>query len=104
MLLNEERIILGKVETLPCYHGTRGTTMFRTPDSIDEMDAHCSAHSHIWFRTIRGDARQAKVNGAVRRWKRDRTRIEVPVKYGLRECYTMTQFDISRVLIPVSTV
>lgn len=28
-------------------------------------------------------ARRVKVNGAVRTWKRDANRIEVPVKYGM---------------------
>ena len=50
--------------------------------------------SHIWFLSAHGDARQAKVNGKVRIWKRDKTRIEIPCKYGLYEYFTMDKHDI----------
>jgi hypothetical protein len=33
-----------------------------------------------------GTARQVKINGAPKTWKRDPSRVEVPVKYGLYEC------------------
>jgi hypothetical protein len=42
---------------------------------------------------------QVKVNGAVRLWKRDPARIEVPCKYGLYECFTFTARDIDRFLV-----
>jgi hypothetical protein len=48
-----------------------------------------------------GTARQAKVNGAVRRWKRDCNRIEVPIKYGMYEYAVFYASDINRILIPV---
>ena len=88
--------------TLPCYNNSRGTMTFRTPSSIAEMVSWCDSHQHIWFRTISGDARQCKVNGKVRTWKRDLNRVEVPVKYGLYEYSTLTADDINRVLIPVT--
>jgi hypothetical protein len=74
----------------------------RNPMSVDEMDAHCTKHMHVWLRDRNGLARQVKVNGAVRRWKRDQTRIEVPFKYGMYEYGTLTQRDIGDVLIVVS--
>lgn len=77
---------------------------FRTPDSIAEMVAHCSAHGHIWFLSNQGDARQAKVNGKVRTWKRDASRVEVPIKYGLYEYGTLEARDLERVLIPTGRV
>ena len=32
---------------------------------------------------------EAKVNGAVKTWKRDTDRLEVPIKYGLYSCATL---------------
>jgi hypothetical protein len=36
-----------------------------------------------------------KINGAVRTWKRDANRVEIPVKYGMYECATL---DLSEAL------
>lgn len=96
-----------QTETLPCYLNKRTgkaqqTLTFRTPSTIEEMASWCDSHSHIWIRTISGDAREVKVNGAVRRWKRDASRIEVPCKYGLYEYFTLYARDINDVLIPVA--
>jgi hypothetical protein len=74
---------------------------FRNPVNIAEMFNHCNSVSHIWFRANDGTARQAKVNGKVRTWKRDPNRIEVPVKYGMYEYATFYAHDIARILIPV---
>jgi len=81
-------------------YGKGNLVTYRTPANIDEMAQHCSANAHIWFHGNQGDARRCKVNGTVRRWKRDSNRIEVPVKYGLYEYATLTARDIDRVLIP----
>jgi hypothetical protein len=77
---------------------------FRNPASVAEMVSHCSTNHHIWFRANDGSARQCKVNGAVRTWKRDSSRIEIPIKYGLYEYNTLTAADIERVLIPVVVI
>jgi hypothetical protein len=74
---------------------------FRNPANVAEMYNHCSTNSHIWVRTAQGTAKTVKVNGAVRTWKRDPNRIEVPCKYGLYEYFTLQAQDISDVLIPV---
>lgn len=37
-----------------------------------------------------GKVRECRLNGAVKTWKRDPSRIEVPVKYGLYECVRLT--------------
>lgn len=50
--------------------------------------------NHVWFVDRYGHAREAKVNGKVRTWKRDATRIELPLKYGLREYFTFSKSDI----------
>jgi len=55
--------------------------------------------SHIWFKANDGTARQIKVNGQIRLWKRDPERIEIPCKYGLYECFTFTKHDLDRLLI-----
>ena len=73
----------------------------RNPADVDEMDKHCTVNGHIWLLDRVGKARRVKVNGQVRRWKRDRTRIEVPYKYGLYEYGTLTASDIGDVLIEV---
>lgn len=87
---------------LPKYAGKRGVGVFRNPKDVEEMMCYCAGNRHIWFRSIHGDAREAKVNGAVRRFKKDVTRIEVPIKYGLREYGTFTRDDLERILIPVT--
>lgn len=74
---------------------------FRNPVNVAEMVNWCNMNTHIWFRCNDGTARQCKVNGRVRTWKRDPNRIEVPIKYGLYEYGTFTQYDIARILIPV---
>lgn len=37
-----------------------------------------------------GKVRRCRVNAAVKTWKRDPSRIEVPLKYGLYECWRDT--------------
>ena len=39
---------------------------------------------------------RVKINGKVRTWKRDAERIEVPVKYGMYECATLTGAELER--------
>lgn len=82
------------------YNGSRGVGWFR-PMSLDEVKTLSA--SHIWFRSMQGDAREAKVNGAVRTWKRDASRVELPLKYGMYEYATFTTRDIldGRVLVEV---
>ena len=42
-----------------------------------------------------GTLAECKVNGAVRTWKRNPSRIEVPIKYGM---YVYATFDLSEAL------
>lgn len=76
-------------------------TTYRNPVDLQEMIAHCSKHSHIFLRDLKGNARTVKVNGKVRTWKRDPNRVEVPFKYGMYEYGTLYAGDIGDVLIPV---
>ena len=51
-----------------------------------------------------GTMRHAKVNGAVKTWKRDSARVEVPIKYGLYECVRLQSLadgTMDRLLVPV---
>ena len=75
---------------------------FRNPSDTAEMIQHCSSNSHIWFQSrYDNTAKRCKINGKVRTWKRNPSRVEVPVKYGLYEYATFTELDIKRILIPV---
>jgi len=70
---------------LSCYGGREGKAEFEIVTDVDSVTEYANKTGHIWFHAIQGDARRAKVNGQVRRWKRDRSRIEVPLKYGMYE-------------------
>lgn len=76
---------------------------YRNPRNIAEMIEHCSKHSHITFLSTDNTARNCKVNGAVKTWKRNPNRVEVPIKYGMYEYGTFYAEDIGRILIPVSS-
>lgn len=52
--------------------------------TLDEIKALRSGQS-VLIVANDGTLRNAKINGAVRLWKRDPDRVEVPVKYGLYE-------------------
>jgi hypothetical protein len=61
------------------------------------------AGSHVKVLTLDGrSARDLKINGRIRTWARDLNRIEVPVKYGMYECWRMdTSEALSRLLVEV---
>ena len=79
--------------------GKRGEGEFRAM-SLEEVKA-LHYGEHIWFLTVQGDAREAKVNGQPKTWKRDLTRVELPIKYGIYEYATFDARDIAngRVLV-----
>lgn len=54
--------------------------------------------NRVWFLANDGTARQLKINGKVRTWKRDTDRIEVPVKYGM---YEYGQLNLTQALSPL---
>ena len=80
-------------------YGKGDAVQFRRIETIQEAIDHCSKSSHVWILSLRGDARQAKVNGKVRTWKRNPSRIEIPMKYGLYEYFTITNRDFTDILI-----
>lgn len=95
-------------ELLPVYsgrggHGAPSHARFQPIINVDEATKHCDSRSHVWVRSHHGDARTVKVNGKVRRWKRDANRIEIPCKYGLYEYFTLNAGDLAAgmLLLPV---
>ena len=85
---------------LKCY-GKGEEVAFRYPKDIEEMCSWCGSHSHVWLHSDRGDARQVKITGKVRRWKTDPTRVEIPWKYGMYEYGVLREGDLQSLLIPV---
>lgn len=70
---------------------TQSTTR---PMTLDEIKA-LSYNDHPNVILNDGRIGTVKVNGEVKRWKRDPDRVEVPVKYGLYEC---ARFDTAEAL------
>ena len=52
---------------------------------------------HNTHKNADGTCQRWWVNGKVRTWKRDAKRIEVPIKYGLKTCITLTASDLDLV-------
>jgi len=40
-----------------------------------------------------GSPMRARVTGAVKTWKRDPSRVKVPMKHGLKNCFYLTEPD-----------
>ena len=86
------------------YDGREGISSFRpmTRQEILALLPGC----HVWFQSFASasgivTARRAKLNGRVRTWKRDPSRIEVPLKYGLYEYFTLRSTDLARLLVEI---
>jgi hypothetical protein len=73
------------------YAGREGSAEFRRM-TLEEGKTLKYGDS-IWVLARDGSARRAKVNGAVKRWKREPDRIEVPFKYGMYEYGTFHTRD-----------
>lgn len=61
------------------------------------FDEAVQLSGHAEFIGRQGDLRRCKINGAVRRWKRDPMRIAIPVKYGMYEFATFSLRSDGRV-------
>lgn len=64
-----------------------------------------SAGTHVLFQAVNGKAYRAKVNGAVKTWKRDTARVEVPLKYGLYDYFIARAREdgsMTLLLVPVT--
>jgi len=73
------------------YGGREGSGEFRHMMLEEAKLLHYG--DSIWVLARDGSARRVKVNGAVRRWKREPDRIEVPFKYGMYEYGTLYARD-----------
>jgi hypothetical protein len=49
-----------------------------------------------------GKVANARINGKVRLWKRDKERIEIPCKYGLYEYFTLDKYNYDDIVIPIA--
>lgn len=59
---------------------------------ITKQDAMtCQMFYHVTLRNSDGSALRARRNGKTKIWKRSPERFQVPVKYGLRECFYITE-------------
>jgi hypothetical protein len=81
------------------YNGREGRGVFR-PMTLSEV-LSLRPGDTIWFRTMFGDARRAKVNGKIKTWKRTPGKFVLPLKYGMYECCHISQDLISRLLTEV---
>ena len=87
--------------TLPYYGNQDDQRTYQRCPSVEDAIRICTLQSRIVIETLNGDARNCKVNGKVRTWKRDKNRIEIPLKYGMYEYAVFTRRDVERILIPV---
>lgn len=60
-----------------------------TPDEAKAL----TYGERVKIKTPDGMVREVKINGAPKTWKRDPSRVEVPVKYGMYEYATMVARD-----------
>jgi hypothetical protein len=74
------------------YNKLQDTGEFRAM-TLDEA-RQLTYGGHVWFKSVQGDARRAKVNGQPKTWKRSPERIEVSLKYGLYEYAKFNEQDI----------
>jgi len=62
-----------------------------TRDNVE----HYLDHSLLYAGMRNGRWWQIRRNGATKRWKKDASRIRIPVKAGLRSCTAITESDFN---------
>lgn len=55
---------------------------------------------HVEHVDYKGHPVRARVNGALKTWKRDPRRFRLPMKYGLRECFYIDEFNAAEWMVP----
>ena len=68
--------------------------------TLEEIKA-LSYGDHVAFVARDGKLRRAKVNGNPKTWKRDPSRVEVSLKYGMYEYATLSTADALSTLVMV---
>lgn len=73
------------------------TFKFSDPyETVDDLDGSATRDRVYYDRVHRnadGSPARWRINGSVKRWKRDRNRIEIPMKHGLYEHLTITSLE-----------
>lgn len=98
------------METLTLVDGYDRTKKPATAEYVRmsaEQARRLQAGMPVLFLGVGGKVFRAKVNGSPKTWKRDPTRVEVPLKYGIRDYFTASaQPDgtMSWLLIPADHV
>lgn len=87
-----------KVRTIDKVSG-----MQLTLERLLTMDAQGELRhgAEFWFRCNDGKARKVRVNGRLKRWKRDATRIELPIAFGMYEKARLETRELHRLLVDV---
>jgi hypothetical protein len=49
---------------------------------------------HVTLKTADNTPVRCRVNGQVKFWKREPERFQIPVKYGLKHCFYITQDNV----------
>ncbi len=73
--------------SLESFYATVGPAI--TADNV-------GAHREFWHRTLKssdGSPVRCRANGKVKLWKTRPTEFQLPVKYGLRECFYINRFN-----------
>ena len=55
---------------------------------------------HKTLKAADGSPLRARVNGALRTWKRDPSRFQLPMKYGLYQCFYITPLNADEWHLP----
>lgn len=80
-------------------------TMYRVrPWTAKEVLNIDGCRDPLKFLANDGTMRDIRLNGAVKRWKTNPMRIEIPVKYGLRECARWSLEEACRRLVKITAV
>ena len=74
---------------------------FWTEKEVFNIDGQYGA---LHFLANDGTMRDIRLNGAVKRWKKEPKRIEIPVKYGLRECARFSLEEACRHFVKILAV
>ena len=89
------------------FKAVSGYDRRKTPESntyrvmtLDEVKA-LKYGDHVDCLDNHGRVRTIKINGKVRRWKRQPDKVEVPCKYGLYEYFTLDNNNIGKLIVEV---
>ena len=78
-------------------HKREHKVRYMTLDEVKALDWR----SNLKFIANDGTLRVIRLNGAIKRWKREPDRVEVPLKYGLRECVRLSGEEACKRLVVV---